>query len=76
MSLLTVIGLDICFALTTPVGVVLGIYLENFCLAISIGTVNGILQGIACGTFLYVTCFEVLPREMEQGKSTIIHLNI
>ncbi|KAL3250033.1 hypothetical protein MRX96_055645 [Rhipicephalus microplus] len=32
---------------------------------------NGILQGLACGTFLYVTFFEVLPHEMSHTHNRL-----
>ncbi|KAH7727537.1 ZIP Zinc transporter [Aphelenchoides avenae] len=35
----------------------------------SIGTahfVSGLLQAVACGTFLYITCFEILPQELSR----------
>ncbi|CEF66820.1 Zinc transporter ZIP1 [Strongyloides ratti] len=28
--------------------------------------VSGTLQAVACGTFLYITCFEILPHELNQ----------
>jgi len=36
--------------------------------------VNGILQGLACGTFLYVTFFEVLPHEFNKPKDRLLKL--
>ena len=34
--------------------------------------VCGSLQAVACGTFLYVTFFEVLPHEMNSGGNRIL----
>jgi len=31
--------------------------------------VSGLLQAVACGTFLYITCFEILPHELNQKGS-------
>jgi zinc transporter 1/2/3 len=28
--------------------------------------VSGLLQAVACGTFLYITCFEILPHELSR----------
>jgi len=31
--------------------------------------VTSILQAVACGTFLYITCLEILPHELNQQKT-------
>ncbi|CAJ0596301.1 unnamed protein product [Cylicocyclus nassatus] len=36
--------------------------------------VSTILQGIACGTFLYITTFEILPHELEKRGSRLVKL--
>ncbi|KAL6732841.1 hypothetical protein Aduo_003557 [Ancylostoma duodenale] len=36
--------------------------------------VSTILQGIACGTFLYITTFEILPHELEKPGSRMAKL--
>lgn len=36
--------------------------------------VSSILQGIACGTFLYITTFEVVPHELDRMGSRIVKL--
>uniref|UniRef100_A0A1B6CCS2 Uncharacterized protein n=2 Tax=Clastoptera arizonana TaxID=38151 RepID=A0A1B6CCS2_9HEMI len=74
MKLLTVILLSVIFALTTPLGIVFGIYLDNFYHDEQMLVLNGILQGIACGTFLYVTCFEVLPKELDKGRDRLLKI--
>ena len=33
---------------------------------------NGVLQGVAGGTFLYITFFEVLPQEMKLPKKRLL----
>lgn len=33
-----------------------------------------VLQAIACGTFLYITTFEVIPHELHNGKYRILKL--
>ncbi|KAM3728909.1 Zinc transporter ZIP1 [Dirofilaria immitis] len=38
------------------------------------GKVSFIAQAIACGTFLYITCFEILPREFHQYQLRIAKL--
>ncbi|PIC54655.1 hypothetical protein B9Z55_003817 [Caenorhabditis nigoni] len=34
--------------------------------------VSSVLQAIACGTFLYITTFEVIPHELHNGKFRIL----
>lgn len=51
------------YGLSAPVGIGIGIgIIDLWDTKVSI-LVQGILQGIACGTFLYITFFEVLPHE-------------
>ncbi|VDO43456.1 unnamed protein product, partial [Onchocerca flexuosa] len=38
------------------------------------GKVSFIAQAVACGTFLYITCFEILPREFHQHQLRIAKL--
>uniref|UniRef100_A0A915PL70 Zinc transporter ZIP1 n=1 Tax=Setaria digitata TaxID=48799 RepID=A0A915PL70_9BILA len=38
------------------------------------GTISFIAQAVACGTFLYVTCFEILPREFHHCQLRIVKL--
>ncbi|KAL3989362.1 ZIP Zinc transporter family protein [Acanthocheilonema viteae] len=38
------------------------------------GTVSFIAQATACGTFLYITCFEILPHEFHQRQLRIAKL--
>lgn len=51
------------FSLTAPVGVGIGLAITDLWDSNMSTLVQGILTGIACGTFLYVTFFEVLPAE-------------
>lgn len=51
------------FSLTAPVGVGIGLAITDLWDSNTSTLVQGILTGIACGTFLYVTFFEVLPAE-------------
>ncbi|VDM70159.1 unnamed protein product [Strongylus vulgaris] len=36
--------------------------------------VSTILQGVACGTFLYITTFEILPHELEKTGTRLVKL--
>lgn len=51
------------FSLTAPVGVGIGLAITDLWDSNISTLVQGILTGIACGTFLFVTFFEVLPAE-------------
>ena len=38
------------------------------------GIATSVLQGLACGTFLYVTFFEVLPHELQMPDGRMLKL--
>ncbi|XP_067671305.1 zinc transporter ZIP1-like [Haliotis asinina] len=57
------------FSLMSPIGISTGIAVTSSSLDVDAQSMaSGILQGIACGTFLYVTCFEILRDEFGHGK--------
>ncbi len=69
--------LYICtFAVVTPIGITVGILLSaDSHASVPEGTLaTVILQGIAAGTLLYVTFFEILQREKANAKSGILQL--
>lgn len=75
LALIAVIILDFLFSVTSPVGVLIGMYVDyKISNSVVVPILSGVLQGIACGTFLYITCFEVLPRELEQGRDRLMKL--
>lgn len=57
-----IFGLDVFFSLMSPIGIALGIGIEKISNS-AIGVVTAVLQGLACGTFLYVVFMEILPHE-------------
>ena len=57
------------FSLASPIGIGIGMLVVDMDQSLSADVANAILQGIACGTFLYVTFFEVLPHEFNQQSS-------
>jgi len=57
---------NILFSLASPLGVAIGIALSDLPPSLSQEICNGVLQGIAGGTFLYITFFEVLPHELNK----------
>lgn len=75
LALITVIILDFLFSVTSPIGLLVGLYVDyEISGSVEVAVLSGVLQGIACGTFLYITCFEVLPRELEQGRDRLMKL--
>ncbi|XP_067671729.1 zinc transporter ZIP3-like [Haliotis asinina] len=60
------------FSLMSPIGICIGIAVTSSNLDLDAQAIaSGILQGIACGTFLYVTCFEILREAFASGKSVL-----
>jgi len=64
LSLKSFVISNIIFSLASPIGVGIGIGMEDLPSSLPHDIANGILQGIAGGTFLYITFFEVLPHEL------------
>ena len=62
-----VIQLALVFCLAAPIGMSIGMAVMEFSDKLQAAVLSGCLQGIACGTFLYVTFFEVLPHELNNG---------
>merc|ERR1719233_1107505 len=54
----------IMFSISSPIGVGIGMAVADLPPSLPQDICNAILQGIACGTFPYITCFEILPNEM------------
>ena len=57
------------FSLASPIGIGIGMLVVDMDQSLAADVANAILQGIACGTFLYVTFFEVLPHEFNQQST-------
>ncbi|XP_064475134.1 zinc transporter ZIP1-like [Ornithodoros turicata] len=65
-----VVACSVLFSAMAPIGIAIGIVIieeggQGAILA------TGVLQGISCGTFLYVTFFEVLPHEMNVADNRL-----
>lgn len=60
----------LAFSLMAPLGMVLALLLVQE-EASHMAFLDGCLQSLACGTFLYVTFFEVLPHEMSHGRNRL-----
>ncbi|XP_052841880.1 LOW QUALITY PROTEIN: zinc transporter ZIP1 [Drosophila gunungcola] len=50
------------FSIVTPIGVGIGIAVSESATANQPSTVSGILQGLACGTLIYVVFFEIVAK--------------
>lgn len=66
LSLMKIIGSNAIFCTASPLGIGIGILLVKYESPFAGELTSGILQGLACGTFLYVTFFEVLPHEFNK----------
>ncbi|XP_076035925.1 zinc transporter ZIP1-like isoform X2 [Oratosquilla oratoria] len=71
LTLFQMISANLFFCVTSPVGVGIGMGITEMQTTLTTALISGTLQGIACGTFLYVTFFEVLPHEMNNGLQRI-----
>ena len=63
----TVLQSCLLFSVTSPLGIGIGMLADEMGNSAHSILINGLLQGLACGTFIYVTFFEVLPRELSSG---------
>lgn len=69
MSTKTIVKSSVLFAVMGPIGTVIGMVVLHYSTAQTSSLYSGILQGIANGTFLFVTFFEIFQRELaEQGS--------
>lgn len=64
----TVIKLTLIFCVAAPIGLGIGMGVMKISNSLEAVILSGILQGLACGTFLYVTFFEVLPHELNSSE--------
>ncbi|KAH3898548.1 hypothetical protein DPMN_022783 [Dreissena polymorpha] len=62
------------FAVVSPLGVLVGEAIHTSDDATGRDTVTAVLQGIATGTFLFVTFFEILLRELGSHKATLLKI--
>ncbi|XP_071134782.1 zinc transporter ZIP1-like [Mytilus edulis] len=60
------------FSLSSPFGIGLGLLIIDLWDSRISVLIQGLLQGIACGTFLYVTFFEILPHELNSSDIRLI----
>ena len=68
METKTVVKASLLFSIMSPFGIGIGMAVQSNSTELSSSLSSGILQGIANGTFLFVTFFEIFQRELaEQG---------
>ncbi|XP_059479300.1 zinc transporter ZIP1-like [Neocloeon triangulifer] len=67
LGLTAILQSCLIFCSTSPIGIGLGMLADEMGHTPESILMNGVLQGLACGTFIYVTFFEVLPRELSNG---------
>lgn len=67
LSITAILQSCLVFCSTSPIGIGLGMLVDELNNSPESALINGGLQGLACGTFIYVTFFEVLPRELSNG---------
>lgn len=66
LTLMKIISSNAIFCIASPLGIAIGIVLIKYESVFAGEMTSGLLQGLACGTFLYVTFFEVLPHEFNR----------
>ena len=74
LSVSSIVKSNFLFSITSPLGMCIAVVLQEFGHSINLSITNGILQGLACGTFVYVTFFEVLPRELSHSENHLLKL--
>lgn len=62
----------VLFSLSSPFGIGLGLLIIDLWDSRISVLIQGLLQGIACGTFLYVTFFEILPHELNSSAIRLV----
>ncbi|XP_065567174.1 zinc transporter ZIP1-like [Artemia franciscana] len=74
LSKWAIMRLLVLFCLASPIGVGIGMGVLEVENDVGAGIATSVLQGLACGTFLYVTFFEVLPHELQMPDGRMLKL--
>ncbi|XP_042346782.1 zinc transporter ZIP1-like [Plectropomus leopardus] len=64
-----VVGCLLLFAIMSPLGIGVGIALTETKASPQHQLARSTLQGLAAGTFIYITFMEILPRELSSGRN-------
>lgn len=75
LSVKSVAQLDFWFSVMSPLGIGIAVGIEKLESNLrELLLLTGIMQGLATGTFIYVTFFEVLPKEIQSGRHRLLKL--
>lgn len=72
LKLRVIIFANMIFSVAAPLGLAIGMIVTSSEQSVETALTKGLLEGLACGTFLYVTFFEVIPHEMNDGKDRLL----
>jgi len=71
LSIKSFVVSNLLHCVSSPLGVAIGIPLSSLPPSLARDAVSGFLQGIAGGTFLYITFFEILPPELTSPNNRL-----
>ncbi|XP_060116744.1 zinc transporter ZIP1 [Heteronotia binoei] len=72
MRVRAVAGCLILFSIMSPLGVGLGVVLTETPSVVLHGLSRSVLEGLAAGTFVYITFLEILPHELSSSEQRIL----
>lgn len=67
-----VAGCLILFSIMSPLGIGLGVVLTEAPVVVLHGLSRSVLEGLAAGTFVYITFLEILPHELSSSEQRIL----
>uniref|UniRef100_A0A8D8YK35 Zinc transporter ZIP1 n=1 Tax=Cacopsylla melanoneura TaxID=428564 RepID=A0A8D8YK35_9HEMI len=75
LSVKSVAQLDFWFSIMSPLGIGIAVGIETMEKNMDkLLLMTGIMQGLATGTFFYVTFIEVIPKEIQSGRNRLLKL--
>jgi len=74
LTTVSIVGCCLLFCVSALVGGFIGLAITEALKSSKAAMVNGSLQGLACGTFLYITAFEILPHELNESGNRLAKL--
>ncbi|KAL1454258.1 hypothetical protein WDU94_010531 [Cyamophila willieti] len=75
LSVKSVAQLDFWFSLMSPLGIGIAVGIETMEKNMDkLLLMTGLMQGLATGTFFYVTFIEVIPKEIQSGRNRLLKL--
>jgi solute carrier family 39 (zinc transporter), member 1/2/3 len=63
LSMRAIIASNVLFSIASPLGIAVGIGIMHGTAGLTEHAIIGTLNGLACGTFIYIVFFEILPHE-------------